>query len=74
MFVTQLLKHSTRYDLWALFGDKVYDVTNHIHNFPEQALIYVSACGNDATYVFKEFNQRDSPDTYFFKSLIGVIE
>lgn len=56
--LTEVARHSSRGDCWAVISNQVYNITNYIGRHPGGDEI-LRACGQDATTLFLERQTKD---------------
>lgn len=69
----QVSEHSTSGDCWLVIFDKVYDVTEFLHEHPGGEFIICEHAGRDATIAFKNTLHGKDAHKLMKKYLIGVL-
>ena len=69
-----ILKHNTINDLWAIFENKVYDVTNYTNRHPEVSMCFLMNIGKDCSKALNEVAPSINPTDFFKDEQVGSIE
>lgn len=69
----QVSEHSTCNDCWLVIFDKVYNVTDFLHEHPGGEFIIVEHAGRDATSAFRNILHGKDAHKQMKKYLIGVL-
>ena len=70
----ELVKHSQSSDMWAIFDNKVYDVTNYVSRHPELVSGFTSFIGKDATQVLSQIQPFIKGSIFFKSEYIGPVQ
>ena len=70
----ELSKHSQSNDMWAIFDNKVYDVTNYVSRHPELVSGFASFVGKDATQVLSQIQPFIKGAIFFKSEYVGHLQ
>ncbi|GMM46884.1 Cyb5 protein [Pichia kluyveri] len=74
----QVQEHKSRDDIWIIYKNKVYDVTNYLDEHPGGEEVILDCAGDDATDAFDDIGHSDDAvemlNGLFIGDLIGGIK
>ena len=74
----QVQEHNSRDDLWIIYKEKVYNVTNYLDEHPGGEEVILDCAGNDATDAFDDIGHSNDAvemlNGLFIGDLIGGVK